>query len=92
MIHLSSLLVHSIINNLFFTIHDKPLAHPYLSDVSMPLFEIYDDVKMSCWLHLEYDNQSKCEAITSRPSSSIRNHFSMPSGNMLIMYVTNLRR
>jgi len=33
-----------------------------------PITELYDDTKRKCLLRLEYENQSKCEAITSSSS------------------------
>ena len=47
---------------------NTPISHSKLSDVVDPVRELYDDVKRKCLLRLEYENQMKCEAITS-PSS-----------------------
>ena len=43
-------------------------AHSKLSDVLDPVMELFEDVKRKCLMRLEYENQMKCEAITS-PSS-----------------------
>ena len=45
-----------------------PISHPALSDVQEPVAELYEDVKRKCTLRLEYENQMKCEAITSPTS------------------------
>lgn len=45
-----------------------PISHPSLNDVQEPIADLYEDVKRKCMLRLEYENQMKCEEITS-PSS-----------------------
>jgi len=47
---------------------NTPIAHSKLSDVLDPVMELFEDVKRKCLMRLEYENQMKCEAITS-PSS-----------------------
>ena len=47
---------------------NTPIAHSRLSDVLDPVMELFEDVKRKCLMRLEYENQMKCEAITS-PSS-----------------------
>ncbi|XP_019855060.1 PREDICTED: E3 ubiquitin-protein ligase MYCBP2-like isoform X1 [Amphimedon queenslandica] len=47
---------------------DKPISHPHLEDVSKPLTDLYSDVTRKCLLRLEYENQTKCEAVTSPTS------------------------
>ena len=37
-------------------------------DIASPLFELYEDVKRKCLLRLEYENQTKCEAVTTSSS------------------------
>lgn len=49
-------------------LQNTPIAHPKLADVLDPITELYEDTKRKCVLRLEYENQSKCEAITSPTS------------------------
>ena len=45
-----------------------PIAHPSLQDVLDPVLELYEDVKRKALLRLEYENLTKCEAITAPTS------------------------
>ena len=45
-----------------------PIAHPSLKDVLDPVLELYEDVKRKALLRLEYENLTKCEAITTANS------------------------
>ena len=45
-----------------------PIAHPSLKDVLDPVLDLYEDVKRKALLRLEYENLTKCEAITTATS------------------------
>eukprot|EP00731_Ephydatia_muelleri_P030823 Em0022g337a len=47
---------------------NTPISHPNLADVLDPTRELYEDVKRKCLLRLEFENQMKCEALTSSTS------------------------
>ena len=44
------------------------ISHPSLKDVVDPVVELYEDVQRKALLRLEYENLTKCEAITSSTS------------------------
>ncbi len=50
------------------SLQNTPIRHPNLSDVLDPVIELYDDVKRKSMMRLEYENQMKCDTLTS-PSS-----------------------
>ena len=50
------------------TLQVVPIAHPSLKDVLDPVIELYEDVKRKALLRLEYENLTKCEAITASTS------------------------
>ncbi len=49
-------------------VQNTPISHPKLADVLDPITDLFEDTKRKCLLRLEYENQSKCEAITSPKS------------------------
>ena len=49
-------------------LQNKPISHPHLEEVTTPLRELYEDTQRKCQMRLEYENQSKCDAISSSSS------------------------
>ena len=45
-----------------------PIVHPSLKEVLDPVMELHEDVKRKALLRLEYENLTKCEAITTSTS------------------------
>ena len=54
---------------------NTPISHSKLVDVLAPVMDLFEDVKRKCMMRLEYENQMKCEAITSPTSKFYQKPF-----------------
>ena len=54
---------------------NTPISHSKLADVLGPVMDLFEDVKRKCLMRLEYENQMKCEAITSPTSKFYQKPF-----------------
>ena len=65
---------------------DRFIEHPLLADSVSPMMELYHEVKRKAFMRLEYENQTKNDAITS-PSSQFYNKPQMYAMDHYAYYV-----